>query len=63
MTDSHLERMERLLDERGVQIGRVRIAVGRSGIAVGFPREPMLHVAWGALLGFGALAALLRRGR
>jgi hypothetical protein len=49
--------MEQMLDEPGHTFGRVRIAVARSGIAVGFPRDPMLHVSWWAL---GAIAVLIR---
>jgi MYXO-CTERM domain-containing protein len=61
--ESRLERMEQMLDERGVRVGRLRLAAGRSGIAVGFPRDPMLHVAWGALAALGVAAALVRRRR
>ena len=54
---TRLAAAERLLDERGHDLGLagVRIAAGRSGLAVGFPRDPMVHVSWPAL---GALALL-----
>ena len=58
----HIENAERLLAERGHTFGSVRVAVGRSGIAVGFPEKPLLHISWWAL---GALMVVLRvlRGR
>jgi hypothetical protein len=55
------DRIERMLKERGVTFGRVRIAVARSGIAVGFPRDPMLHVSWWALAAVLVVVKLLRR--
>ena len=53
----HIENAERLLAERGHTIGSVRIALGRSGVAIAFPETPMLHVSWWAL---GALLVVLR---
>jgi hypothetical protein len=53
----HIESAERFLKERGHTLGSVRVAVGRSGIALGFPENPMLHVSWWAL---GALLVVLR---
>jgi hypothetical protein len=41
--------MERLLEKQGVTFGPVRIALGRSGLAIGFPRDPMLHISWWVL--------------
>jgi hypothetical protein len=55
--------MERMLDERGHTFGRVRIAVARSGIAIGFPRDPMLHVSWWALAAAVVVVRLVRRIR
>jgi hypothetical protein len=52
--------VEELLAERGVGT-RVRVAAGRSGIAVGFPRDPMIHVSWAALLAVVVVWRLLRR--
>ena len=53
-----------MLEERGVTLGPVRIAVARSGIAVGFPRDPMLHVSWWALAAVLVVVKLVRhRGR
>jgi hypothetical protein len=64
---NRLDDVDRLLAERGrdVGLGRMRVAAGRSGIAVGFPRDPMLHLSWWALLALGVLsgAGLLRRRR
>jgi hypothetical protein len=53
----HISRAQVLLAERGhdVGIGRARVAAGRSGIAVGYPSDPMIHVSWWAL---GVVAAL-----
>lgn len=49
-----------MLDERGHDFGhpRVRVAVGRSGIAFGFPRDPMLHVSWWAFVALFALVGI-----
>jgi hypothetical protein len=60
-----LERAERLLADRGRDFasGRVRVAVGRSGVAVGFPRDPLIHLSWWALATVGALYAFRRRRR
>jgi hypothetical protein len=55
------DNIERMLDERGLAFGPVRIALGRSGIAVGFPRDPMVHVSWLALAAVIVVARLLRR--
>lgn len=52
-----------LLEERGRTFGRVRIAVARSGIAIGFPRDPMLHVSWWALVAIVVVVRLVRRLR
>jgi hypothetical protein len=60
MSSERIEHAERLLDEHGVTIGPARVAVGRSGVAVGFPRDPMIHVAWSALA-LVALVWLVRR--
>jgi MYXO-CTERM domain-containing protein len=57
--------IELLLAERGHDLagGRVRVAAGPSGIAVGFPKDPMLHLSWWALLAFALVAGLRRRRR
>ena len=57
------ESIERLLEEQGHTFGRVRIAVARSGIAIGFPRDPMLHVSWWAILAVVVVVRLVRRFR
>jgi hypothetical protein len=55
--------MERLLDTRGRTIGPVRIAAGRSGVVLGFPRDPMIHLSWLALIVAGGLIIATRRRR
>ncbi len=49
-----------MLDEEGHNLGqaRVRVAVGRSGIALGFPRDPMLHISWWAFVALFALVGI-----
>jgi hypothetical protein len=58
-----LEQAERLLDDRGRRIGPARVAVGPSGVALGFPRDPLIHLSWPALALIGGLivAVKLRR--
>ena len=62
-----LEAVESLLAARGRDLahGRIRVAVGRSGVAVAFPRRPMIHVSWWALVPLAALPAarVVRRRR
>ena len=53
--------VERLLAEHGRTFGRVRIAVGRTGVALGFPKNPMLHVSWWVLAAVIVAVRLLRR--
>jgi hypothetical protein len=56
---NRLEHAERLLDDHGRRFGPARVAVGRSGLALGFPRDPMLHISWPALAAVcGILAAI-----
>jgi hypothetical protein len=50
-----------MLAERGHSFGPVRVAMGRSGVAVGFPRDPMVHVSWWALAAIVVVTRLLRR--
>jgi hypothetical protein len=52
-----------MLDEQGRTFGPVRIAVSRSGIAIGFPRDPMLHVSWWALAAAVVVVRVVRRLR
>jgi hypothetical protein len=59
--ESAADNLERMLDERGHAFGPVRIAVGRSGIAVGFPADPMLHVSWWVLAAMVLAVRFLRR--
>jgi len=57
----HIANAERLLAERGHTFGPVRVAVGRSGVAIGFPERPMLHVSWWALAALLVVLRILRR--
>ena len=56
---------EELLAERGHDVirGRVRIAAGRSGVAIGFPNDPLVHLSWWALAGGAFLWRHLKRKR
>jgi hypothetical protein len=58
---SRADAMEHLLDVRRRSFGPVRVAFGRSGVAIGFPRDPMVHVSWWALAAIVVVARLLRR--
>ena len=60
---SRLEQGERLLSDRGRQLGPVRVAAGRSGVVLGFPRDPMLHVSWIALAAISGLFAAFKLRR
>jgi hypothetical protein len=41
--------------------GRVRVAAGRSGVAVGFPNDPLVHVSWWGLVAGALIWRHLRR--
>ena len=58
MASDRLESVERLLEEQGHDLagGRVRVAAGSSGVAIGFPQRPMIHVSWWALAAVVAVA-------
>ena len=56
-----LDNAERMLEERGIALGPVRIAAGRSGVVIGFPKDPMVHVSWWALAVIVVAFRLLRR--
>jgi MYXO-CTERM domain-containing protein len=60
-----IDRAERLLAERGRDLGirRTRVAADRGGFAIGFPADPMIHVSWWALLVLALLTVLSRRAR
>ena len=57
---SRIDQIERLLNDRGRRVGPVRIAAGRSGIAVAFPRDPMLHLSWAALAAITGLIVAIK---
>jgi hypothetical protein len=65
MASDHLDDVERLLDERGHSFasGRLRVAAGNSGVAIGFPRRPMIHVSWWVVAGTVAVVCARRRQR
>ena len=56
-----MDKVEQMLADQGHTVGPVRVAVGKSGIAVGFPRDPMLHLSWWAIAAFIVVVRLLRR--
>jgi hypothetical protein len=49
---TRVEKVERMLTEHGheLRFTPIRVAVARTGIAVGFPEDPMFHVSWWVLL-------------
>ena len=61
--EGRLDQAERLLAERGFAIGPVRVAAGRSGFVLGFPRDPMLHVSWIAAAAVCGLIVAIRLRR
>ena len=66
MTDGdRFDDIDELLARRGRDVagGRARVAAGKTGIAIGFPEKPVLHVSWGALAGIAVLRAVRRRRR
>jgi hypothetical protein len=60
---SRLDQAERLLSDHGIQLGPVQVAAGRSGVVLGFPRDPMLHVSWIALAVISGLIAAFKLRR
>ena len=60
---TRIEKVERLLTEHGheLRFAPIRVAAGRSGIAVGFPEDPMFHVSWWVLLALVSFTAARRR--
>jgi hypothetical protein len=53
---------ERLLAERGRDLasGRIRVAAGRTGVVLGFPRRPLIHVSWFVVAGLALFLAIRR---
>jgi hypothetical protein len=60
-----VENAQRLLADKGHDVGvfGMRVAAGRSGIAIGFPQDPMVHVSWLVLGGLVVLAVVARSRR
>jgi hypothetical protein len=54
MEDDRFEEVDRMLAD-GRALGRVRVGANRGGVAIGFPRDPAIHVSWWVL---GTLALL-----
>ena len=60
-SSEHVDNAQRMLDASGVNVGPVRVAAGRSGVAVGFSQNALIHVSWWALAAALAVFRLLRR--
>ena len=60
---NRLDQAERLINDHGRGIGPVRVAAGRSGFAIAFPSDPMLHVSWPALAVVGGLVIAIKLRR
>jgi hypothetical protein len=62
-----LDEVERMLAERGHNLGAtgIRLATGKSGVAVGLPNNSMMHVSWVVLSALALLtgAVFARRRR
>ena len=58
-----IDHAERLLEDHGREVGPVRVAAGKSGFVVGFPRDPMVHISWLALAAVTALVVAIKRLR
>jgi hypothetical protein len=62
-----LDEVERMLAERGHNLGatEIRLATGKSGVAVGLPNNSMMHVSWVVLSALALLtgAVFARRRR
>ena len=62
---ARIDAIEGLLADKGRDIGfgGARVAVGRSGIAVGLPNASIIHVSWLALSAVAIVIVLVRRLR
>jgi hypothetical protein len=62
---ARIDAIEDLLADKGRNIGfgGVRVAVGRSGIAVGLPNDSIIHFSWLALSAVALVILLVRRRR
>ena len=62
---ARIDAIEDLLADRGRNIGfgGARVAVGRSGIAVGLPNDSIIHFSWLALSAAAMVIVLVRRLR
>ena len=57
----HLDNAQRMLDASGVNVGPARVAVGRTGVALGFSESALIHVSWWAIAAALVVFRLLRR--
>jgi hypothetical protein len=62
---ARLDAIEGLLAEKGrdIGVGGARVAVGRSGIAVGLPNDSIIHLSWLALSAVAFVVVVVRRFR
>ena len=65
MASDRFDDVERLLEDQGRSFasGRIRVAAGNSGVAIGFPQRPMIHLSWWAVAGIAAVLCARRRHR
>ena len=61
VNSKHVDNAQRMLDVNGVNVGPVRVALGRTGVAFGFSENALIHVSWLALAAAFVMFRLLRR--
>jgi hypothetical protein len=61
--ESRTDKVEEMLAEHGHEptFAPIRVAFGKSGIAVGFPKDPVIHVSWWLLLALATIVGTRRR--
>lgn len=60
-SSEHADSAQRMLDAKGVSVGPVRVAVGRTGVALGFSDSALIHVSWWAIAAALVVIRLLHR--
>ena len=60
-SSKHVDNAQRMLDASGVNVGPIRLAVGRTGVAFGFSENALIHISWLALAAAFVMFRLLRR--